>query len=250
MARTDEGCYRDSLALAHHHGSGGHADRCAPGILALLEPVRARGGLVLELGCGSGLLTRHLVAAGHRVIATDASPAMLRLARRYVPGAQEVRRLTLPDDPLPAADAIVSVGHALSYLPGEAAVHRALAAAARALRPGGVLAVDLWDLEYGVAPDLSPSVRRASDWAVMTTFTLPAPDRVARDITVFTRTASGCWHRDDEHHENVLVDTSAVPALLAAHGVQATVGPAFGAGTAAGEPLPAGLAAVTGTRRA
>ena len=52
-----------------------------PGILALLEPVRARGGLVLEVGCGSGLLTRHLVDAGHRVIATDASPAMVELAQ-------------------------------------------------------------------------------------------------------------------------------------------------------------------------
>ncbi len=65
----------------HHLGFGFHADACAPGILALLEPVRDRGGLVLELGCGSGLLTRHLIDAGHRVIATDASSAMLELAR-------------------------------------------------------------------------------------------------------------------------------------------------------------------------
>ncbi|MDQ3210654.1 MAG: class I SAM-dependent methyltransferase [Actinomycetota bacterium] len=50
------------------------------GILRLLEPVREREGLVVELGCGSGLLTRHLLDAGHRVIATDASPSMLDLA--------------------------------------------------------------------------------------------------------------------------------------------------------------------------
>jgi hypothetical protein len=35
----------------HHLGFGFHADATAPGILALLEPVR--GGFVLELGCGS-----------------------------------------------------------------------------------------------------------------------------------------------------------------------------------------------------
>ena len=69
--------YRPDLALVHHLGFGFHAEACAPGILALLETVRERGGVVLELGCGSGLLTRHLVEAGHRVIATDASPAML-----------------------------------------------------------------------------------------------------------------------------------------------------------------------------
>jgi hypothetical protein len=48
--------YRPDLARAHHLGFG-HADACAPGILRLLEPVRAVGGLVVELGCGSGLLT-------------------------------------------------------------------------------------------------------------------------------------------------------------------------------------------------
>jgi SAM-dependent methyltransferase len=73
--------YRDDLALVHHLGFGFHAEATAPGILALLEPVR--GGLVLELGCGSGLFTRYLVEAGHDVVATDASPAMLALAREY-----------------------------------------------------------------------------------------------------------------------------------------------------------------------
>src|SRR5918997_2770853 len=82
--------YRDDLARVHHLGFGFHADACAPGILALLESVRNRGGLVLELGCGSGLLTRHLVDAGHRVLATDASPAMVELTREYASGAEEI----------------------------------------------------------------------------------------------------------------------------------------------------------------
>jgi SAM-dependent methyltransferase len=88
---------------------------------------------VLELGCGSGLLTRRLLGAGHRVVATDASPAMLALARGVAGDAEEIRRLTLPDDPIPAADAIVSVGHVLDYLPDAAAIERALVAIAAAL---------------------------------------------------------------------------------------------------------------------
>ena len=64
--------YRRDLALVHHSGFGFHADACAPGLLALLEPVREAGGTVVEIGCGSGLLTRHLVDAGHRVVETDA----------------------------------------------------------------------------------------------------------------------------------------------------------------------------------
>lgn len=97
---ASEPYYRRDLARVHHLGYGFHADACAPGILVLLEPIRDRRGLVLELGCGSGLLTRHLIAAGHRVIATDASPAMLELAREVAHGAESIRRLRLPDDPL------------------------------------------------------------------------------------------------------------------------------------------------------
>src|SRR5215831_7323611 len=112
--RGDDGTYyRDDLSLVHHRGFGFHADMCAPGILEWLKPVRERDGLVVELGCGSGLLTRHLLDAGHRVVATDASPAMLDLARELAAGAEDICQLVLPDDPLPAADAIVSVGHVL-----------------------------------------------------------------------------------------------------------------------------------------
>jgi SAM-dependent methyltransferase len=67
---SDAPYYRPDLARVHHLGFGFHADACAAGILDLLKPTLEGDGLVLELGCGSGLLTRHLVDAGHRVIAT------------------------------------------------------------------------------------------------------------------------------------------------------------------------------------
>lgn len=225
----------------HHLGFGFHADATAPGILALLEPVR--GGLVLELGCGSGLLTRYLIEAGHRVVATDASPAMLALARETAPGA-EVRQLVLPDDPLPECEAVISVGHVFSYLSDEAAIERALAAAAEALRPGGVLALDLCDLRYGELRRDDPSSSRiADDWAIVTRFSLPRPNLFVREIAAFLRGEDGAWRRDDERHENVLVDTALVPALLAKHGVKARVSESFG-----DEKLPDGLVAIVGRK--
>jgi SAM-dependent methyltransferase len=158
--------YRADLAFVHGEAFGFHAARCAPGLLALLEPVRDAGGLVLEIGAGTGALTRALVEAGHRVIATDASPAMLEKAAAAVPGAERVERLTLPDDPLPQVDAIVGVGHALNYLADLPAVERALAAMAGALRPGGLLAVDLCDLAWGRARAGAPAISQLEDeWA-------------------------------------------------------------------------------------
>jgi SAM-dependent methyltransferase len=237
--------YRPDLSLVHHRGYGFHADRCAPGILRLLAPVRQAGGLVVELGCGSGLLTRYLLDAGHRVIATDASPAMLELARSYAGDAEEIRQLRLPDDPIPACDAVVSIGHVLSYLPDEAALDRALVAAAAALQPGGVLVIDLCDLRWGQAyGDRVPDARVGDDWTIVVRFGLPRPDTYTRDITTFVRNQDGSWRRDDEHHDNVLVDTSRIPGLLGEHGVDATVAPAFGT-----EELDEGLVAITGRKR-
>jgi SAM-dependent methyltransferase len=236
--------YRRDLALVHHLGFGFHADACAPGIVALLEPVRERQGLVVEIGCGSGLLTRYLVDAGHRVIATDASPAMLDLARETVPDAHALERVVLPDDPIPAADAIVGIGHALNYLPDAAALDRALVAIAGALRPGGILAIDLCDLEWGERRRDAPSAgRMGDDWAIITEFSVPRPDSFVRQMATFVRNDDGSWRRDDERHDNVLIDTARVPELLAEHGVEATVERSFGA-----EQLPAGLYAVKGRR--
>ena len=243
MALPEDRYYRRDLALIHHRGFGFHAHACAPGILALLEPVRSREGLVLELGCGSGLLTRELAAAGHRVIATDASPAMLDLARSYAPAA-DIRALVLPGGPLPPADAVVSVGHVLNYLPDERAIDQAFTAIARALRPGGLFAIDICDVAYGQARhDAPPAVHVHDDWAMITRFSLPAPGRFVRQITTFVRGDDGSWRRDDETHHNVLIDTARVPALLAAEGVQVTMASAFGT-----EQLPTGLCVLIGRR--
>lgn len=245
MKASGEPYYRRDLALVHHRGFGFHAELCAAGILALLEPVRARRGVVLELGCGSGLLTRHLVDAGHRVLATDASPAMLKLAREHVTGAEEIAQLVLPDDVIPPADAIVSVGHVLNYLPDEASIDRALIAAAEALAPDGILALDICDLQWGeLRRDAPPLGRVDEDWGVVTEFSVPTASRFIRQITVFVRDEYGAWRRDDERHDNVLVDTRRVPEVLAEHGVEARVGLSFGQ-----ESLPAGLRTVIGRRR-
>jgi SAM-dependent methyltransferase len=213
-------------------------------VLDLLASIRERDGLVVELGCGSGHLTRHLLKGGHRVIATDASPAMLELARSEAPDVEDLRPLVLPDDPIPAADAIVSVGHVLNYLPNDLAVRRALGAICGALRPGGVLALDICDLRWGEVRRNAPAFASVNDeWVVVTRFSVLEPNRFVRDMTTFIRGGDGTWRRDDERHDNVLIDTSYVPELLRECGIDATLGSSFGR-----EELPAGLVTLIGRR--
>ncbi len=178
------------------------------------------------------------------MIATDASPAMLDLTREYVPQAMAIEQLTLPDDPIPEADAVVSIGHALSYLPDEPAVQRAFLAAAGALRPDGILAIDICDREWGQARQNAPNGGWVGeDWALITEFSTPSPDRFVRQMAIFTRNEDGSWRRDDERHDNVLIDTSTIPALLSRIGVAAAVRGSFG-----DETLPTGLHTVIGHR--
>jgi SAM-dependent methyltransferase len=236
--------YRADLARIHHEGFGFHADAVAPGVLELLEPVLERKGLIVEIGSGSGLLTRYLVDAGHRVIATDASPPMLDIAHDYVPDVEAVAQLRLPTDPVPEADAIVSVGHPLSYLDDEAQLWASLTAMARALRPGGVLAFDICDFEWGESRrDQGPRVWFGDHWVLITRTSLPGRGIFRRDMTTFIQESGELWRRDHEVHDNVLIDTAVIPQILAEAGVEAEVRSSFGE-----ESLPRGLVAVVGRR--
>ncbi|WP_151083689.1 class I SAM-dependent methyltransferase [Nocardioides cynanchi] len=88
---------------------------------------------VLELGAGTGKLTRVLVAAGHDVHATDPDPAMLALLEAHLPG---VRTAVAGAEEIPLADASVDVviaAQAFHWFDLE----RALPEIARVLRPGG-----------------------------------------------------------------------------------------------------------------
>lgn len=93
---------------------------------------------------------------GYGFHAADCAPGILAL-RVAAPGAEDIRILALPDDPVAEADALVGIGHALSYLPDAAAVRRGLG-----------------------------------------------------------------YRRPDGHHGNVLVDTSALPALPRGRGERTT----------------------------
>lgn len=55
---------------------------------AFLGLVPAPGRLTVDLGCGEGRLARDLTALGHRVVAVDAAPTMIRHAREAHPDGE------------------------------------------------------------------------------------------------------------------------------------------------------------------
>jgi ubiquinone/menaquinone biosynthesis C-methylase UbiE len=115
-----------------YNGTGLFADRPRPGwneemrelvrVVASLSPAR-----VLDVACGTGYLTRHLLGT---VFGLDQSPAMLRAARVQAPSARLVRgdalALPFPDRTFRRVVSAHFYGH---LLPGERAAFLAEARA-------------------------------------------------------------------------------------------------------------------------
>ncbi|MFC5925350.1 class I SAM-dependent methyltransferase [Micromonospora vulcania] len=104
---------------------------------ALVPPATRPDALLVDLGCGAGLLAPHLAGKGYRHVGVDLTrSALVQAAEHGVTVLQaDVTAVPLPDG---CAD-VVSAGELLEHVP---AWPRAVAEACRLLRPGGVLVLD------------------------------------------------------------------------------------------------------------
>lgn len=98
---------------------------------------------IIDLGCGTGLLTRELATNGRQIIGVDPAPAMLAVARRQ-PAANQVQWIegTASDLGTPAADLLLMTGNVAQVFLDDAEWEATLRAIFNALRPGGYLAFE------------------------------------------------------------------------------------------------------------
>jgi 2-polyprenyl-6-hydroxyphenyl methylase/3-demethylubiquinone-9 3-methyltransferase len=104
---------------------------------ALVPPADRPGAVLVDVGCGAGLLAPHLAGKGYRHVGVDLTRSALRQAAAHgvavVNG--DATRVPLADG---VAD-VVTLGEILEHVPDWPA---AVAEAARLLRPGGTLVLD------------------------------------------------------------------------------------------------------------
>jgi SAM-dependent methyltransferase len=200
MAET----YREDLAYIHDAGHGGFARGAAPVLLGALRQAKAERGLVIDLGCGSGILAAEVAAAGYDILGYDLSAAMLALARRRVPQGRFHQESLLKAD-LPACVAVTAIGECFNFLFDRGNTDQALARLFRrvhnALCPDGLFLFDV--AEPGRVPGGGPrrDYREGEDWAVLVT---AEEDRrrqlLTRRITSF-RKAGKLYRRAQEVHQ-------------------------------------------------
>ena len=193
--------YKRDLAYIHDVGFGSFAERAAPGVLNILRGSGISNGLVIDLGCGSGLWARRLVDAGYRVLGIDLSRHMIAIARQRAPECT-FRRASFLDIDFPPCAAITSLGECFNYLFDDrnrrASLGRLFRRAYRALQSGGLLVFDV--AEPGRAEGSDRRFWKGRDWACLTEFDHDRQrDRLTRRNTTF-RKVGRQYRRAEETH--------------------------------------------------
>lgn len=116
------------------------------------------GGNVLELACGTGIVTRKLrdsLPPETKLTATDLNPAMLAVAQKKFDAYETVEWKDADASNLPFANAsfdVVVCQFGLMFIPDK---QRAVNEAHRVLKPGGEFLLSVWDsLEQNEIPDI------------------------------------------------------------------------------------------------
>ncbi len=197
------GGYKDDLAYIHDVGFGDFAKQATPGLLGILRQCGITKGLIVDLGCGSGIWAQELIKAGYEVLGVDISEAMLKIARKRAPQARFIKKSFLKMR-LPKCAAVTAIGECFNYLFDKSNNQRALcrffSQVHEALAPGGVLIFDI--VAPGLASGSRPSPRHSlgKDWAILLQVDEDSRKHIlTRRMTTFRRVGK-LYRRDEEIH--------------------------------------------------
>lgn len=185
--------YPADLARIHDEGFGDFARAAA---CELLERHLARG-LVVELGCGSGISSQIFARNGYDVLGIDLSEEMLAIARRRVPHG-DFRQGSIWDAELPPCAAVTAIGEVINYAAdqraGEDRLPELFERVHDALQPGGLF---MFDFAMPGRGGGGPRAYEGQGWRVISEAIEPPGSRtLERRI----RIVAGEREREEVHH--------------------------------------------------
>jgi SAM-dependent methyltransferase len=224
--------YKEDLAYIHDVGYRDYSLKSAPGILEILARNNIPGGLIVELGCGSGLLAEVFTQVNYDYLGVDISEALIKIARERVPKAEfQVESLFKTD--IPPCYAVLSIGECCNYLFDSdnnfQTLRQIFERIYQALIPGGVFIFDI--AEPGQVESENPikTFTEGDDWIVLVEKTEDlAEKKLTRKIITF-RQIGNYYRRDDETHHLQLYQAKEVAQILQQIGFQVEILRNFGA---------------------
>lgn len=106
--------YKEDLAYIHDDGFGFFAEAAFAEVMKQLRKRKIINGLIVDLGCGSGILAGKLVSKGYKVLGADYSNDMIKLARKRAPKAR-FKVCSVYDLNIPECSTVVSTGEVFNY---------------------------------------------------------------------------------------------------------------------------------------
>lgn len=209
--------YQEDLAYIHDVGFGAFALGAAPGLLEILRKADIHGGLVIDLGCGSGLWARELLNAGYDVLGIDQSSAMLKIARPRVPQAK-FKKASFLDCTLPPCQAVTAIGECFNYLFDDAnsaaELEQFFGMIYQALAPGGLLIFDVAAPGRGGGPGRRPKNCYGDDWAILLETEEDDEGRfLTRHITSFRQVGKLYRKSHEVHRVRLMRSAEVIPQL-------------------------------------
>ncbi len=207
--------YDNDLAYIHDRGFGEFATGSAPGLLKQLRQHGIREGLIVDLGCGSGIWARKLADSGYQVIGVDISPAMIELARQRVPEAR-FHVGSFVRFPIPACRAVTALGEVFNYLFDPNNSLRTLRQVCKrvfdALTPDGLLIFDV--AEPGRCKGFGQRFMEGEDWTCLVAYRQDvAKQQLIRRIISF-RKVGDTYRRQEETHIQQLYSGAKIAEML------------------------------------
>lgn len=195
--------YKEDLAYIHDVGHSDYALKSAPGILNILTENDIREGLVVDLGCGSGLSALELTKADYRVLGVDISESMIAIARTRVSSA-EFRVESLFKTDIPSCRAVISISECFNYVFDADNNFQELTQlfdrVHTALDPGGVFIFDIAEPGQVTQGNKTKSFTEGKDWLVLVEKEEDQKQSTLVRRIITLRKVGEHYRRDDEVH--------------------------------------------------
>ena len=176
-------------------------------IKGLLTEYGIEDGLLLDLGCGTGKLTRLLAASGYDMIGVDNSEEMLEIAREHEEEGRENEILYLLQDMREfelygTVRGVVSICDSINYILEEADLRRVFELVNNYLDPKGIFIFDL-NTVYKYRELLGEntiSESREESSFIWENWYDPDDQVNEYDLTLFIRNDEGLYEKYEETH--------------------------------------------------
>ncbi|MDQ2712541.1 MAG: methyltransferase domain-containing protein [Acidobacteriota bacterium] len=197
MPEAQASSYDDVAGMYHALWADWYLPAAMPALERLFFSQVPGGTRVLDLCCGSGHVTKELVARGYTVTGVDNSAELIALAKKDLPEidfrVQDARDLVLDGK----YGAVLSTFDSLNHILNLSELAEVFRGVVRSLEPGGLFVFDM-NLEEAYMADLrewAVDIRDASVGLVRGKFD-PALKKASTELIWFVDGESGnCWRQ-------------------------------------------------------